>query len=258
MSVLRVHRSHFGIRQVLVALSASITLLTMVSPGSAQMGSPFARSEAGLTSYGQDRPYFENDDWRPLLGKRTVMHCASYGCRTTKRFTFTQADMIELSIIMSDALAVPGAGSAAMSASDGIAAEREAMKRAIAWMEVRVGAALGTDRDRASIGFLSAGQASQQDCVDEARNAAAYLYLLHAHGLIRHHSKPIIVSRGNMLRGAMTHYGVLMREVGTGRVWAVDSGVGANGAPPRIEPAQRWFARGRSRMPERLYWGGLG
>ncbi|MEL6748161.1 MAG: hypothetical protein AAFO79_10170, partial [Pseudomonadota bacterium] len=134
------------------------------------------------------------------------------------------------------------------------ASERAAVRKAIAWMEKRVGTALGTDRDSASISFFSAGRPSQQDCVDEARNTSGYLHVLHAHGLIKHHTRPIIVSRGNMLRGTMTHYGVLMKEA-SGAVWAVDSGVGGNGALPLIEPARRWYARGRSTMPRRLFWG---
>jgi len=184
---------------------------------------------------------YENDDWQPLIGTRTVDHCAGYGCRTRQKFTFTQGDLMELAIIMSDAVIEPSPS-----------AERAAIAKAIAWMEKRVGKALGTDRDRASIGFFSAGQKSQQDCVDEARNTAGYLAVLHANGLMAHHTRPKIVNRGGLLSGAFPHYGVVIKERGTGHAWAVDSGVGGNGAKPRIETASRWFARGNSRVPRDL------
>ena len=188
----------------------------------------------GMTTY-------ENDGWKPLINARRVYHCAGYGCRNRKQFTFSTNDLMELAIIMSDALVEPGAKS-----------ERAALANAVAWMERRVGRALGTDRDRASIGFLSAGQKGQQDCVDEARNTAAYISVLHANGLIGFHKRPIIVNRGNILSGAFPHYGVVIKERHTKRLWAVDSGVGRNGAKPRIETARRWFARGRSRVPRGL------
>jgi len=210
----------------------------------ALLGAASARAESGSTwaarNYGLSN--YENDGWVPLKGPNTIYHCSGYGCRKMAIFSFSDRDIIELAMIMSEALieATP-------------AGERKAIANAVAWMERRVGKALGTDRDQASISFWAAGKKGQQDCVDEARNAAAYLSVLQANGLIRRHGGPRIVTRGNILSGMMPHYGVVIREKASRRVWAVDSGVGRNGALPRIEPARRWFARGGSRAPASLF-----
>ncbi|MBI1384935.1 MAG: hypothetical protein GC150_08510 [Rhizobiales bacterium] len=189
----------------------------------------------------RDAVSFEKDGWVPLLSNNTVYHCSGYGCRTRRTFTFTASDIIELAIIMAAALDEPSAE-----------AERQAIATAVAWMEARVGRSLGTDRDIASIGLMTAGDPGQHDCVDEARNTAAYLAVLGSNGLIRHHGPGQIVNRGGLLSGAFPHYGVVMREEGSRRYWAVDSGVGGNGAKPRIEPARQWFARGNTSLPARF------
>jgi len=181
---------------------------------------------------------YENDNWVPIKGNRTVFHCSGYGCRKMDKFRFTDADIFRLALIMSEALL-----------EDTATSERKAIAQAVAWMEMRVGRALGTNRDKASIGFFAAGQKGQQDCVDEARNTAAYLAVLHANGLIRHHGKAHVVNRGNLLIGAMPHYGVVIKEAAMKRLWAIDSGVGGNGKLPLIERAERWYARGGSRAP---------
>lgn len=228
---------NFVVSRIIPFSAIALAALLLAGPISAR-----ADDRGGANPFGGDfkTPFhlYEDDDWVPLRGPRTVEHCSGYGCKRRRRFTFSEGDIMRLAMIMSEALL-----------EDTPRSERASLAKAIAWMERRVGRALGTDHDKASIGFWSSGRSGQQDCVDEARNTMAYLALLHAHGLVRHHTKPRIANRGNMLRGMMPHYGVVMAERGSRRIWAVDSGVGRNGALPRIEPAQRWFARGRSRMP---------
>lgn len=225
---------------------ASLGLASVVSVGGWSLSVEPAAAEASLGNpknwaQGARLGNFENDNWVAMPEHNVVDHCSSYGCRTTKRFRFSARDLIEVAVIMS-----------AGTAEDTPKAERSAMREAVAWMERRVGKALGTDRDSTSISFWAAGSEGQHDCVDEARNTAAYLTVLQANGLLRHHNGIEIVHRGNMLRGAMLHYGVVVRERGSRQVWAVDSGVGPNGAKPRVELAQRWFARGRSSLPRRF------
>lgn len=181
---------------------------------------------------------YENDNWVPLKGNRTILHCSGYGCRKMDQFRFTDKDIWQIAFMMSEALL-----------DDTATSERAAMAQVVAWMEGRVGRALSTDRDKASIGFFAAGQKGQQDCVDEARNTAAYLAVLHANGFIRHHGKAHVVNRGNILIGAMPHYGVVVREATSKQLWAIDSGVGGNGKLPLIERAERWYARGGSVVP---------
>jgi len=221
--------------------AAGLLALPALAGGAQQAAGEAALGNPKRWAQGKALGNFENDGWVPMPEHNVVLHCASYGCRSTTRFRFTQRDLMHLAFLMSSAA---GEGTAA--------AERAALREAIAWMEQRVGEAVGTDRDRTSISFWAAGSEGQHDCVDEARNTAAYLTVLQANGLIRHHGAIEIVHRGNVWRGAMLHYGVVMRERGSRAVWAFDSGVGPNGAKPRVELARRWFARGRSSVPRHL------
>ncbi len=90
-------------------------------------------------------------------------------------FTFTPSDIAELFMVMTT---VPR--------DDSPREERRAIANAIGWMERRVAPAAGTATDRASMDFRGSGDASQQDCVDEATNTTSYLLVLDRHGLIRH------------------------------------------------------------------------
>src|SRR5690606_39398494 len=67
------------------------------------------------------------------------------------------------------------------------AGERRAIRKAIAWMEERVGRETGTAADRAGLDFLGAGDPTQMDCVDEATNTTSYLSALAANGLLGQH-----------------------------------------------------------------------
>ena len=81
----------------------------------------------------------------------TVHVCSAYGCKQQTRFRFTDADMTELRSIMKK------------NAKDQSAAEeRRAVAYAIGWIERRVGAAIGTDKDREGMDFAASGDPTQQ------------------------------------------------------------------------------------------------
>src|SRR6186997_413565 len=69
-----------------------------------------------------------------LPANNKVFVCSAYGCRTQSEFKFTSADLTKMRSLM----AVPkkGGGSAAE--------ERRNIARALAWIEKRVGDAVGT------------------------------------------------------------------------------------------------------------------
>ena len=67
----------------------------------------------------------------------TVTVCHAYGCKEQTPFTFTQADIAEISALM-----------ARVPRNDSPAEERRAIAYAIAWMERRVAPSVGTARPR--------------------------------------------------------------------------------------------------------------
>src|SRR5690606_24235658 len=160
----------------------------------------------------------------------TVTVCSAHGCRHKTRFTFSRRDIAKLRAVMDRAR------------RDGSpAGERRAIRKAIAWMEDRVGRETGTAADRAGLDFLGAGDPTQMDCVDEATNTTSYLSVLAANGLLRHHEVLRPMAKDAPLR--WTHYFAVIRDKTTGQRWAVDSFMYANGQEPIIMEAEKWYVR---------------
>lgn len=158
----------------------------------------------------------------------TVAVCHAHGCQKQESFTFTPSDITDLRVMMDY---VRGA--------DTPAGERRAVAYAIAWMERRVGPATGTANDQASLGFMNAS--GQLDCVDEATNATSYLLVLQSNGLLRHHFVIRPFSKASFFK--WPHFAAMMQERASGKVYAVDSGVGPNGANPAITLASDWYIK---------------
>lgn len=160
----------------------------------------------------------------------TVTVCSAHGCRHKTRFTFSRRDIAKLRAIMDRAR------------RDGSpAGERRAIRKAIAWMEDRVGRETGTAADRAGLDFLGAGDPTQMDCVDEATNTTSYLSVLAANGLLRHHEVLRPMAKDAPL--TWTHYFAVIRDKTTGQRWAVDSFMRPNGQEPIIMEAEKWYVR---------------
>lgn len=160
----------------------------------------------------------------------TVTVCSGYGCTFQTQFTFTADDIRQIAVIMGETRS-----------EDPPAAERKSLGKAIAWIERRVGASTGTDRDRAGLDFIGAGSKSQQDCVDEATNTTSYMLVMERYALLDHHKVIRPVAKGNMIMGRWPHWGAMLEERGTGEKYAVDSFFGANGEPPLIMAEAEWY-----------------
>lgn len=160
----------------------------------------------------------------------TVTVCSAHGCQHQTPFTFAENDIRQIATIMANSRA-----------DDTAEAEREAIGEAIAWIERRVGAATGTDRDRPGLDILGSGDRSQQDCVDEATNTTSYLMVMERYGMFRHHKVARPFAKGNMILGKWVHWGAMVEERATGKKYAVDSFFYANGEPPVIMAADRWY-----------------
>ena len=189
-----------------------------------------ALTPLGGCTYEQEGPpdlHFEKFDAKPpKLDKVTVCH--AYGCKEQTPFTFTQADIAELSALMAR---VPRNASPAE--------ERRAIAYAIAWMERRVAPTVGTASDRASMDFGGSGDSTQQDCVDEATNTTSYLLVLERHGLIKHHAVERPFAKDSLTH--WTHWAAVIRETDNGERFAIDSSAGANGENPTVQAAASFY-----------------
>ncbi|GAB4225507.1 MAG: hypothetical protein Kow0032_01490 [Methyloligellaceae bacterium] len=160
----------------------------------------------------------------------TVTVCSAYGCQHQTLFTFTARDIRKMGILMEES-----------HRENTPEAERKALAKTIAWIEKRVGGVTGTERDRAGLDLLGSGDRRQQDCVDEATNTTSYMMVMERHGMLRHHKVLRPMAKGNMIMGIWPHWGAMIEERATGRKFAVDSFFHANGEPPVIMAAERWY-----------------
>jgi len=174
---------------------------------------------------GPPQLHYKDYNAKPPIGN-TVSVCHAHGCQKQEKFTFTGADISDLSVLMDYARS-----------SDTAQGERRAIAYAIAWMERRVGPSTGTANDRASLGFMNAS--GQLDCVDEATNATSYLLVLQNNGLLRHHSVIRPFSKASFFK--WPHFAAMIKARSSSQVFAVDSGVGPNGSNPAITPADQWY-----------------
>ena len=157
--------------------------------------------------------------------KNTVYVCSGYGCRNNNRYTFNSKMLSKLKKYFAN---VSNANS-----------EREALRKAISFIETRVGVATGTFSDKASIGFFSAGKKDQMDCVDEALNSSYYVMIMINNGMIKYHDLEKPNWKGGLTR--WTHYAAVIKDRTTGVLWAIDSGVKNNGGRPLIIQYSRWY-----------------
>jgi len=177
----------------------------------------------------------------------TVTVCSAHGCRHKTRFTFSRRDIAKLRAIMDRAR------------RDGSpAGERRAIRKAIAWMEDRVGRETGTAADRAGLDFLGAGDPTQMDCVDEATNTTSYLLILQSHGLLKYHTVGIPMTKGDLLKATLQgdpvkywpHWTAVIQETKTGQRFAVDSWIYANGENPAVVEVEKWYIKDIDNLPK--------
>jgi hypothetical protein len=116
--------------------------------------------------------------------------------------------------------------------------ERMLIAGAIARFEIIVGARTGTD---ANLGgnFTGLGRPGQMDCIDESTNTTVYLTLLQNHDLLRWHRVDHRTTRA-ITYFNYPHSSAVIREIETGKRYAVDSWFEDNGKPPHIVPLSLW------------------
>jgi hypothetical protein len=75
------------------------------------------------------------------------------------------------------------------------------------------------------------------DCIDESTNTYQYLSALEELGLLKWHKVDLKQRRVVWLA---THWTATIREIGSGRRYAVDSWYRDNGELPYIQPIEDW------------------
>ncbi|MDH3579407.1 MAG: hypothetical protein OEM91_02115 [Hyphomicrobiales bacterium] len=166
--------------------------------------------------------------------KHAVSVCHAYGCQKTTRVVFSQKDKKAIAAVMRKT-----------KKRDTPHEERRAVAYAISWMEIAVGKRIGTSADRPGMDFRGSGDATQQDCVDEATNTTSYLMFLDKQGLLKHHTVGIPFSKGRIWRGVKNwpHWTAVLQEKKGGQRWAVDSWIYENGENPAVVKVDEWYIK---------------
>jgi hypothetical protein len=167
-----------------------------------------------------------HDGVAPRDGGRAVV-CHGFGCHLKTAVRFSRDDLRRMARLI-------GRG--------GPQAEREGIRRMIAWAERRVAPAVGSADDVAGLDIGNAGKRGQMDCIDEATNTTSYLLVAQQNGLLRHHTVARPVARGFFLDGRYPHATAVIVDP-DGTPWAVDSWPQANGRKPDVMPLSTWFER---------------
>ena len=159
-----------------------------------------------------------------------VFVCSSYGCRTQTPYRFSAEDIAAVKKIM-----VAGAASAA--------AERDATKKALAWMGHKADTAVGTAGDRPGDDMAGNGDPGQMDCVDVATNLTSYMLVMERQKLFKHHAVGSMYVKEDIRRGwsGWTHYAGILVESTSKQKFAVDGWLLASGKPPEIVEVERWY-----------------
>ncbi len=154
------------------------------------------------------------------------VHCYDFRCKSYQEVRFDAAQWARLRALFQPAQ--PDA-----------AAERQAIRRAIAMMERFSGALAGTAVDKGGNAHDYA-LPRQQDCIDESTNTWQYLVALDELGLLRHHAADLKYRRIVWLA---THWSAAIVERASGERFAVDSWYRDNGELPLIQPLDDWLER---------------
>lgn len=183
-------------------------------------------------AYGGNGPievHYQKYKARLPEGER-VFVCSAYGCRTQTPFKFSAADIAEVKKIMASGAASPSA-------------EREATKKALAWMGHRADTAVGTAGDRPGDDMAGNGDPGQMDCVDVATNLTSYMLVMESHKMFRHHVVGSMYVKEDIRRGwsGWTHYAGILVENTSKQKFAVDGWLLASGKPPEIVEVERWY-----------------
>ena len=197
---------------------------------------------AGCTFEREGPPEYHFQEFKARSPERnTVFVCHAYGCAQQTPVKFGPEQIKAIAEVMRKTKKADSAGE-----------ERRAVAYAVGWMENYSGEIVGTKADRPGMDYDGAGDATQQDCVDEATNTTAYMIILQENGLLKYHTVGRPFSRGNILLGVSNwpHWTGVLWETSNKQKWAVDSWIGPNGENPAVVEAERWYVKTLEELPK--------
>ena len=167
----------------------------------------------------------EFSDVKPTPASFTI--CYGYGCASQSQVKMSPVGWQQVKDVFGPA------------PTNGVE-ERVAIARAIALIEEKVGAATGTDIDKAGASLFAENR-FQQDCIDETANTTTYLRMLARDNLLQFHTIGDAAWRGQFI-DRWPHNTAVIVEKGSGSSYVVDSWFNANGVAPEILPLAKWKA----------------
>jgi len=159
----------------------------------------------------------------PALAAPYFMQCFDFGCKSMRELHYTPADWRAIEALF---------GNEVIDA----ASEKQAIRRAVALMERISGDLSGTSLDRGG-NYPGADIPHQMDCIDESTNTHQYLNALQQLGLLRWHR---VDRKYRRIVWFATHWSASIREIGSDRVFVVDSWYRDNGELPYVQPLADW------------------
>ena len=159
----------------------------------------------------------------PVAAAPYFLQCYDFGCKTTQELHYSAANWAEIK-----ALFVPS--------SVDSAAEKQAIRRAIATMERISGELSGTFRDKAG-NYPGSDIIRQMDCIDESTNTFQYLSALEELNLLKWHR---VDTKQRRIVWFFTHWTATITEIGSGERFVVDSWYRDNGELPYIQSLADW------------------
>ena len=151
------------------------------------------------------------------------VQCYDFGCKTKRELRFDERQWGEIKTLFASGMVDS-------------AAEKQAIRRAVAMMERMSGEQTDTHLDQGG-NYPGSDIPGQMDCIDESTNTFQYLSALEELELLKWHRVDIKQRR---IVWFATHWTASIREIGNNQLFAVDSWYRDNGEMPYIQPLADW------------------
>jgi hypothetical protein len=161
---------------------------------------------------------------------KLVVICHGFGCGYRTAISLSIGDRAQLAQLL-------GNGRASAEA------ERRAVATATAWFDRRIGPAAATTGRIARASVLTKHGPGQMDCIDTSRNNTSLFLIIDQLHLFHYHRVEEPEARGFFIDGRGPHATAVLREIHTGRKWAIDNWTHKFGERPDVLPLDQWMTQ---------------
>jgi hypothetical protein len=159
----------------------------------------------------------------PATAAPYFVQCYDFGCKTTRELRFSEHQWDQIKALFATGMVDS-------------AAEKQAIRRAVAMMERMSGEQTDTHLDKGG-NYPGSDIPGQMDCIDESTNTFQYLSALEQLELLKWHR---VDKKQRRIVWFATHWTASIREIGNDELFAVDSWYRDNGELPYIQPLSDW------------------